>query len=153
MTLRQRQPRVTDEAWLAEVRKLPCTICHRPGPNDPAHIRSSGARFGYNKRYTGMGEKPDDRWVLPLCRAHHDEQHGMAELGFWARYGINPFLAASELYATRPPRREPRRRIVKTVTRKPKSERRSIGKGPPLQSANRLPPKGSVKFQKRRAQP
>ena len=152
MTLRQRQPREEDPAFLAFVRTLPCLICARPG-SDPAHLRSAAPQYG--KRQTGMAEKPSDCWVLPLCRFHHTEQHNRNELAWWASYGIDPFPVAVALYASRPganlPRREPRRRIVKTVTRKPKSERRSIGKGPPLQSANRLPPKGSVKFQKRRS--
>ena len=37
----------------------------------------------------------------------------------------------------------------KTPTRKPKGERRSIPKGPPLKSANRLPGKGQMKFPRR----
>ena len=77
----------------------------------------------------------------------------MSELSFWLRYGIaDPFALAIALHAGRPgaglPKREPKRRIVKTV-RKPKSERRSIPKGPPLKSANRLPGKGQMKFPRR----
>lgn len=152
MTLRQRQPREENPAYLAYVRTLPCLICGRPG-SDPAHIRSAAPHYG--KRQTGMGEKPSDCWVLPLCRFHHTEQHNRGnELAWWASYGIDPFPVAVALYASRPganlPRREPRRQIVKTG-RKPKAFRRSIGKGRPLKSATRLPQKGDVKFPRRRA--
>lgn len=124
--LRQRQPRERDDAYLAWVRTLPCTICGILGC-DPAHIRSLSRAHG--KDQTGAGRKPSDKWCLPLCRPHHDEQHSMSELAFWASYGIDPFDRAQELYASRPgadkPKRE-RRRERKTKPRKPKSERRPI---------------------------
>jgi CRISPR/Cas system endoribonuclease Cas6 (RAMP superfamily) len=77
-----------------------------------------------------MAEKPDDKWCLPLCRFHHTEQHNRGnELAWWASYGIDPFATAVALYASWPgasrPKRE-RRQIVRTVKRKPKSERQSI---------------------------
>jgi hypothetical protein len=130
MTLTQRQPREEDAAYLAYVRTLPCLICRRPG-SDPAHLRSAAPQYG--KRRTGMGEKPDDRWVLPLCRNDHTDQHRHNELGWWASKGIpDPFALAQALYASRPganmPRREPRRRIVKTVARKPSGRKVPAGK-------------------------
>lgn len=127
--LRQRSPRIRDEAWLAEVRKMPCLVCGRPGPNDPAHIRAASPPYG--KRYTGKGEKPDDKWVLPLCRAHHDAQHRESELGWWAGMGIaDPFAVAVALYASRPgasnPRRERRKQSKPTKPRKPVEQRKQI---------------------------
>jgi hypothetical protein len=126
MTLRQRQPRDEDPAWLAIVRKMPCRVCGRPGPSDPAHLRSAAPQYG--KPPTGMGEKPDDRWVLPLCRNCHDEQHRGNELSFWVRHGIpDPFAVAIALYAARPVRPAPRRQRVKqSKLRKPKAERQAI---------------------------
>lgn len=127
MSLRQRQPRIEDPVWLAIVRKMPCTVCHRPGTSDPAHLRTAAPQYG--KKPTGMQEKPSDCWVLPLCRMHHDEQHRGNELAFWLRYSIpDPFAVAIALYAKRPakaPQRE-RRTILKTRARKPKSERKAI---------------------------
>lgn len=122
MTLRQRQPREEDPAYLAYVRTLPCMICQRPGPNDPAHLRT-GARQ-YNKPPTGMGEKPSDCWVLPLCRTHHDDQHRNNELAWWARHGFHdPFAVAVALYAARPvltrPQRQSRVRNAKPRASKP----------------------------------
>ena len=127
MTLRQRQPREEDPAYLAYVRTLPCTICRRPGPSDPAHLRT-GARQ-YNKPITGLQRKPDDRWVLPLCRVHHDDQHRHNELEWWARQGYpDPFALAIALYARRPVLTRPRQpsRVKRAVLRKPPSERVKI---------------------------
>lgn len=125
--LRQRQPRKEDPAWLALVRKMPCTVCGRPGPNDPAHLRTAAPQ--YRKKPTGMQEKPDDCWVLPLCRTHHDEQHRGNELSFWRRHGFpDPFAVAMELYAARPNKTPPRerKRILKVKPRLPKAERQAI---------------------------
>jgi hypothetical protein len=133
MTLMQRQPRVEDPAYLAYVRTLPCLICGR-GPSDPAHIRAAAPHYG--KRYTGKGEKPDDKWVLPLCRRHHDAQHRESELGWWAGMGlVDPFAVAVALYASRPGADRPRierPRRSKPVTRKPKAERKPVGKSRPI---------------------
>lgn len=77
----------------------------------------------------------------------------MSELAFWASYGINPFERANELYASRPgadrPKREPKRRIVKTKPRKPRGQRRAVGKGPKMQSRSTFPPKGSRPFSRK----
>jgi len=56
---------------------------------EAAHLRVGSINDG--KPYTGMQEKPSDRWALPLCSKHHREQHSMNELEFWASYNINPF--------------------------------------------------------------
>lgn len=140
MTLRQRQPRIEDPAFLAYVRTLPCLICRRPGPNDPAHIRAAAPQYG--KRYTGKGEKPDDKWVLPLCRTHHDAQHRESELSWWIGMGIpDPFAAAIALYASRPnqrPRQE-RPRKAKVRTRLPPSQRKLVPAGRPLESRSNFP--------------
>ena len=46
-----------------------------------------------------MAEKPDDKWTVPLCRRHHDEQHNHGdELDWWALQGIDPFLLALSLH-------------------------------------------------------
>lgn len=53
------------------------------------------------KRPTGLGEKPDDKWAMPLCSEHHREQHSMGEREFWEGYGIDPIrncLALFELF-------------------------------------------------------
>lgn len=130
--LRQREPRVEDPAWLAEVRKMPCTICKRPG-SDPAHIRAAAPQYG--KRYTGKAEKPDDKWTLPLCRPHHDEQHSMNEIAFWSSYSIDPFALAIALYAARTSKPTQHRRKERRVKpRKPREQRHKVPQGRKLPS-------------------
>lgn len=150
--LRQRQPRQEDPAYLAYVRTLPCLICLRPGPSDAAHIRTAAPQYG--KRYTGKGEKPDDKWVLPLCRAHHEAQHRESELGWWAGMGVaDPFAIAVALYESRPNRHPYRpRKGLETITRKSRDKRRKVPGGRPLESRSNWPPKGSRKFPHRRSE-
>jgi len=89
-----RQPREKDEKHLNFIRSLPCCICG--GINtEAAHIRTASLEYG--KRGLGMQEKASDAWALPLCNAHHREQHAMNEMAFWKMYGINPFLLAMSL--------------------------------------------------------
>jgi len=94
---KQRRPRDRNEGHLAFIRTLKCCICGSPGP-DPAHLRCASAIHG--KRETGGAEKPSDKWVTPLCRKHHDEQHAAGnEVAWWASKGIDPFGLALSLYA------------------------------------------------------
>ena len=48
---------------------------------------------------TGMGERPDDRWCLPLCSKHHREQHRMNEGVFWKLADVQPAFLALALYS------------------------------------------------------
>lgn len=93
--LRQKKPRQHNTNHLAFIRSLPCVICGKR-PCDPAHLRSANPRYG--KRATGMAEKPSDKWTVPLCRQHHDDQHSMNELVWWANQGIDPHMLALSLY-------------------------------------------------------
>lgn len=94
---KQKRPRVKDEAHLAFIRRLKCCVCGAPGP-DPAHIRTASDIYG--KRETGGGEKSSDRWTVPLCRAHHDDQHKAGdELKWWASTRVDPFGLALALHA------------------------------------------------------
>ena len=104
MSLRQREPRQTDDTFLAFVRQQRCCVpgCGAPAPSQAAHIRMTCPARG--KRATGMGEKPDDRWSVPLCPTCHLDgpgaQHKGAEEAFWRRTGIDPYAIAAALYAT-----------------------------------------------------
>jgi hypothetical protein len=92
----QKRPREHNHAHLAFIRTLRCCLCGAPGP-DPAHIRSASPIYG--KRETGMQEKPSDKWTVPLCRTHHDEQHKAGnELLWWASKKIDPFGLALALH-------------------------------------------------------
>lgn len=92
--LRQREPRERDNKRLAWLRTQPCVICGAVN-TEAAHIRVGS--IGHGKRDTGMAEKPSDKWTLPLCNAHHREQHETAEMAFWKKYGIDPFMLAITL--------------------------------------------------------
>lgn len=90
----KKRQRDNDPNHLAWIRTLPCCITGSM-PVDPAHVRYADPIYG--KRETGKGEKPDDKWVVPLCRAKHDEQHSMNERIFWARHGLDPLRIAAAL--------------------------------------------------------
>lgn len=94
---KQKRPRIEDEAHLKWIRTLRCCIRGTPNP-DPAHIRSANPVYG--KRETGGGEKPSDKWVVPLSREEHDAQHAAGnELLWWASKGIDPFGLALALHS------------------------------------------------------
>jgi len=96
--LRQRQPRERNEGYLRWLRQQFCSCgCGYPPPCDAAHIRSGSILYG--KSYTGMGEKPSDRWAVPLNHTHHMAQHAHGdEIGWWSAQGIDPFALAIKLY-------------------------------------------------------
>ena len=62
-----------------------CIICFN-SPCDPAHL--TGFRIG------GIGLKPDDCFVVPLCRDCHNKSHHYGERSFWEKNGIEPFSYA-----------------------------------------------------------
>lgn len=97
-------PREKAPSHLVFIKRLPCVCCavEQGGmtarqADDPMHIRSGSMLHG--KEPTGGGQKPHDRWVLPGCRQHHDQQHGMNEMAFWRRYGIDAHLLALVLWS------------------------------------------------------
>ena len=44
----------------------------------------------------GTGLKPSDRYIVSLCREHHEEQHQIGELAFEARYKLDLLSTAEE---------------------------------------------------------
>lgn len=99
--LRQRQPRVEDKAFLAFVRAHRCCACRAVPPVQAAHIRV-GSR-AHQKRPTGIGEKPGDRWSVPLCVDCHLDGpgalHKVGEEPFWRAAAVDPFALARCLYS------------------------------------------------------
>lgn len=88
--------RQEDAEHLALIRRCPCLLTGERERIEAAHIRMSDAAIG--KVNSGMGQKPDDCWVVPLSAAKHREQHEGNERWFWERHGINPLLIAQQLY-------------------------------------------------------
>jgi hypothetical protein len=68
---------VRDTAYLKFIRSLPCCVCFRDRGIEAAHV---GRR--------GMSQKSSDRETIPLCSAHHREQH---------RIGLREFSKVYEL--------------------------------------------------------
>lgn len=94
--LRQRQPRVRDRNHLAFIAQLPCLITGVYGVH-VAHIRYGDPE--YDKRSTGMGEKPSDCWVVPLAPdVHLYDQHRAGERDWWVGKGLDPLEVAKALY-------------------------------------------------------
>ena len=98
--LRQREPRKSNAAFLAFVRRQRCCACGEFPPVQAAHVRMASPECG--KRATGIGERPDDRWSVPLCARCHldgpDALHKVGEERFWKRAGVDPFALAAALY-------------------------------------------------------
>ena len=94
--LRQRQPRQRNEQHLRWLRTLECLVSGSRQKVEAAHVRFDDPVLG--KRQTGIGERPDDRWALPLARDIHADQHRHGEREWWARQGIDPLRIAQQLY-------------------------------------------------------
>ena len=72
---------------LAFVRTLPCSVCGRTRGVQAAH--APGSR--------GMGQKRSDLETLPLCAAHHEEQHRIGWPRFTQTYGLDVQAILREL--------------------------------------------------------
>ncbi len=90
-----RKSRMKNPKYLAWIRTQPCVICENPH-TEAAHLRLGDMIVG--KRHTGLGEKPDDKWAIPLCSYHHRKQHSGNEGVFWRDHGINPFEVCDSLF-------------------------------------------------------
>jgi hypothetical protein len=90
-----KQPRQHAPKHLDFIRQLPCLCCGDNTSTEAAHLRLSDPRVG--KRPVGTGEKPDDKWTLPLCGRCHREQHKTNERVFWR--GTDASLVALALWA------------------------------------------------------
>ncbi len=100
MQLRQRQPRIKDERFLTYIRGKRCCACGSLTNIQAAHLR--GARPDLGKRPTGMGERPDDKWSIPLCSNCHLDSpaavHKIGEARFFEKMSFDPFELAVALY-------------------------------------------------------
>jgi len=100
--LRERRPRVRDNAYLAWIRRLPClatarSLCLMVYGCDAAHIRTGYPEAGWS--YTGKAQKPDDVRAAPLTRASHTIQHSMSEAKFWTDLNLYPPAVCERLRA------------------------------------------------------
>lgn len=92
----RKRPRMKVAAHLKAIRACPCCACLSFKQIEAAHIRMPSLVHG--KAEAGIGAKPDDSWVVPLCAEEHREQHKLGEPLFWANIGIDPFVLALALW-------------------------------------------------------
>lgn len=105
-----------DTSYIAVVRLMPCLICGRPGG-----IAHHLMRVEPNSR--GVAFKNADRWALPLCVEHHDEQfpdsihrfYPGGEEAWLARKGIDGREIARALYMHRNDEKRMRRVVERSL--------------------------------------
>jgi hypothetical protein len=96
-----REPRLHDDEFLKRVRQLPCLfpMCNRQ-PVEAAHIRQARADLDITE--AGIGQKPHDAMVVPLCEIHHrigqGAEHRIGSKVFWRSVRIDPHHVALRLY-------------------------------------------------------
>lgn len=73
-----------------------CADARHPDQAVPCHplIECAHVRTGTDG---GTGIKPSDSWTVPLCKAHHAEQHAIGEPAFERKYGVNLKRIAEDL--------------------------------------------------------
>ena len=90
----KRATRWRSQAHLNWIRGFVCCVCGSATNIVPAHVR-----LGSN---TGIGQKPDDWRVVPLCDGRwasadgalgcHNRQHTVGEATFWADKDVDALL-------------------------------------------------------------
>ena len=85
--LRPKRRRWECEKYTRWAKAQPCACCGHQA-DDPHHL------IGYGQG--GMGTKAHDLFVIPLCRAHHDELHADMK-AFEEKYGTQPELLLKTL--------------------------------------------------------
>ena len=85
---RQKRDAGRSDAHRAFIRKHECVNfgsavapCYIDHAIEAAHYRTAAN--------SGTGIKPDDLWLLPLCRSCHTLQHQIGQRAFELRYGIS----------------------------------------------------------------
>lgn len=76
------------QAYRDYVKQLPCLICASPAV-DAHHIRETLDRT--------MGRRISDVWVVPLCRAHHNDLHAHSRT-FWSDVIMDPQIFCADTF-------------------------------------------------------
>ncbi|TAD89901.1 MAG: DUF968 domain-containing protein [Alphaproteobacteria bacterium] len=99
---------IRSNTHLRWIRTQPCVACQvaqpperlRPlnqgRPRDACHVRTAANG--------GVAMKPSDEWTVPMCPAHHREQHEGTE-SFQTTYGLD-LAALAKSHAARSPSRK-----------------------------------------------
>jgi hypothetical protein len=81
-----------DKTHLKFVASQPCLVCGR-SPADAHHLRFTQQR--------AMGRKVSDEFTVPLCRAHHQDNHRFGdEVAWWERRAVDPVATARTLWVS-----------------------------------------------------
>lgn len=89
--MRQRRPRIKDNARLQKIRELSCVVCGTTSTIEAAHVSYAEPLAG--KRGRGLGEKTDDQFTVPLCRYCHIQSHEWGnERQWWKIKGFEESL-------------------------------------------------------------
>lgn len=92
--------RIRSSEHLSWVSTQPCIVSGCWASQcDAAHVRRGTGG--------GMGLKPGDQWVIPLCRVHHREQHQIGEAAFERLYHLDLKNLAEATWAHSPYCTEP----------------------------------------------
>jgi hypothetical protein len=84
--------RLRDKGHLKFVASQPCLVCGR-SPVDAHHLRFTQPR--------AMGRKVSDEFTVPLCRAHHRDNHRFGdEVAWWERRAIDPIATSRALWVS-----------------------------------------------------
>jgi len=85
----KRPPSKAERDHIAKVAAMPCLVCHSP------------ANVHHIMRAPGKVRRRDHRWIVPLCRTHHQDRWGVHGLGseraFAEHYGIDLLAVAARL--------------------------------------------------------
>lgn len=121
----KRESRWRSPAHATSVRGFACAMCDSTANIEAAHVRmGSGA---------GMGQKPDDWRMVPLCgglEGCHAAQHRIGEETFWFEYRARHGQDVEQLIAE----------IIRHSPKRAEIERIKSTRGPGL--ANNLPGQG-----------
>ena len=93
----QRRPREHDDKHLRYIRSLPCLLCGDNTSTEAAHVRYADPMVA--KPISGMGNKADDAYTVPLCGRHHRDQTNYGnERAWWAMMGLDPVKLSLALH-------------------------------------------------------
>ena len=99
LDLQKEGKRKRNKSHMAFIACLPCVTCGS-SPVEVAHVRFADTKW--NKPITGLGQKPHDRWTIPLCHTCHrtgtDAQHRANEREWWSDKGIDVLWLCDALW-------------------------------------------------------
>lgn len=90
-------PQVRSDPHLKWIRGFTCAVANKGGcggRTEAAHVRTGTDG--------GMGVKPSDCHVIPLCSIHHGLQHQWGEAEFERRYDIDMKKIANAMWQRSP---------------------------------------------------